>query len=156
MRQRLGRYHLLRHLAQGGMGDVWLAELPGAAGFSKRVVLKTLLDSLRAEPRFLKRFVDEGRLLLNLDHPNIAQVLDLDHADEQWFIAMEFVDGFNLRDLLAAQREQPLSEGVTLCVLVALARALEHASTRVNDRGVPLGLVHHDVSPSNVWFVETG
>ncbi|MBP46833.1 MAG: hypothetical protein CMH53_02755 [Myxococcales bacterium] len=157
MRQRLGRYHLVRHLAQGGMGDVWLADAPGAAGFSKTVVVKTLLGSLASDERFIKGFVAEGRLLLELDHPNIAQVLDLDCVDEQWLIAMEFVDGFNLRELLAARSSsEPVDEVVALCVMVALARALDHAGTRVNAKGQPLGLVHHDVSPSNVMIRRDG
>ena len=102
MLAELGRYRLVRHLATGGMGEVYLAEAPGAAGFAKRLVIKTLRQDLASDEALVRQFVAEGRLLEALDHPNIAQILDLGLAGETYFLAMEFVEGFDLRALTRA------------------------------------------------------
>ena len=138
------------------MGEVWLAEAAGAAGFSKRVVIKTLRPELTADPRLVEQFVAEGQLLEQLDHPNIAQILDLGHANDTWFLAMEYVEGFDLRALLRAGPTDGIGEIAALCVLAAAARALEHAGSRRGQDGAPLAIVHHDVTPSNLMVRRDG
>ena len=138
------------------MGEVWLAEAAGAAGFSKRVVIKTLRPELTADPRLVDQFVAEGQLLEQLDHPNIAQILDLGHANDTWFLAMEYVEGFDLRALLRAGPSDGIGEIATVCVLASAARALEHAGTRRGQDGEPLAIVHHDVTPSNLMVRRDG
>lgn len=86
-----GRYHLLRPLGRGGMGEVFLGEARGAAGFRKRVVIKRILPELAREPRFVERFLAEGRLVVQLHHPHIVQVLDMGEVDGEIFLAMEYV-----------------------------------------------------------------
>ncbi len=161
MQDELGRYHLLRHLATGGMGEVYLAEAKGAAGFAKRLVIKTLRRELAADEQLVQQFVREGQLLEALDHPNIAQIQDLGRDGDTYFLAMEFVEGFDLR---ALQRALPLQDGETprlseksvLYIVAAVARALEHAQTRRGPDGAPLKIVHHDVTPSNIMVRQDG
>ncbi len=157
----LGRYRLVRHLATGGMGEVYLAEAMGAAGFAKRVVVKTLRADLASDGALAQQLIAEGRLLEVLDHPNIAQILDIGQDGETFWLAMEYVDGFDLR---ALQRALPsssgtfgrLSEPAVLYLVACVARALDHAQTRVGPDGQPLQVVHHDVSPSNVMVRRDG
>lgn len=166
MQTHFGRYRLDRHLATGGMGEVYLAEAVGAAGFSKRLVIKTLRADLAADERLVERFVAEGRLLEALDHPGIAQILDLGIADETYFLAMEYVEGFDLRELrralpaVVSDVQDPLpaalGEVPVLCVLVTVAEALDHAQTRSGPDGMPLRIVHHDVTPSNIMVRPDG
>ena len=160
MARTFGRYRLMRHLATGGMGDVWLAEAAGAAGFVKRLVIKTLRPELAADERLIEQFVAEGRLLEALDHPNIAQILDLGCIDGEWFLAMEWVQGFDLR---ALRRALPSEDGVcklggsaTIAIVAAAASALDHAATRQDERGQRLHIVHHDVTPSNLMVRRDG
>ncbi len=160
MARTFGRYRLLRHLATGGMGEVWLAEAAGAAGFVKRLVIKTLRPELAADARLVEQFVAEGRLLEALDHPNIAQILDLGCIDGEWFLAMEWVQGFDLR---ALRRALPSPDGLcklgasaTLAIVASAASALDHAATRQDERGQRLRIVHHDVTPSNLMVRRDG
>lgn len=156
----LGRYRLIRHLATGGMGEVYLAESVGAAGFAKRVVVKVLRADLASDTALVRQLVAEGRLLEALDHPNIAQILDIGQAGEVFWLAMEFVDGRDLRALLrslpAVNGPGHLSENAVLHVVASVARALDHAQTRRGPDGQPLAIVHHDVSPSNVMVRSDG
>ncbi|MCB9738086.1 MAG: serine/threonine protein kinase [Deltaproteobacteria bacterium] len=145
----------MRHLATGGMGEVWLAEAPGAAGFAKRLVIKTLRPELAADARLVEQLVAEGRLLEALDHPNIAQILDLGVEDGTWFLAIEMVVGHDLRALMRA-RGAALDPAPTLAILAAAAAALDHAATRPGPDGKPLGIVHYDVTPSNLMVRRDG
>jgi len=161
MERHLGRYRLVRHLATGGMGEVWLAEAEGAAGFSKRVVVKTLRAELVEIPGFVEQFIAEGRLLERLNHPNIAQILDLGEADGTYFLAMEQVEGYDLRSLEHAlptdeRGRARLPEDAVLAAIHAVGRALDHAATRPGPNGRPLRIVHHDVTPSNVMVTREG
>lgn len=160
MQTEVGRYRLVRHLATGGMGEVYLAEAPGAAGFAKRVVVKTLRQDLAADQDLVRQFIAEGQLLEALDHPNIAAILDLGQDGDGYFLTMEFVEGFDLRAVLRAlpmaENGQVLSEFAVLEIIRAVAQALDHAQTRRGPDGKALGIVHHDVTPSNVMVRRDG
>ncbi len=154
---QVGRYHLLRRLAIGGMAELHLACAEGVAGFQKVVVLKRVLPHLAADRSFVDLFLNEARLAANLDHPNLVQVMDIGEADGEYFYVMEYVHGRNARELLgeAANRGgMPLS--VALAVVIATASGLHHAHERTDLEGRPLGLVHRDVSPSNVLISYDG
>ncbi|MDZ4693995.1 MAG: protein kinase [Deltaproteobacteria bacterium] len=153
--RRLGKYRLERQLAVGGMAEVYLAVAEGLSGFEKQVVVKRLLPQHMREHDLITMFVDEARLLARLHHPNIAEVYDIGQQGDEIFIALEFVDGVDLRDLLrATPRALPVGEAVA--VVVAVAEGLAHAHSLGDETGRNLGIVHRDVSPSNVIVARDG
>jgi len=141
-----GRYRLLRPLGRGGMGEVFLARLAGAQGFSKLVVLKRVRRELVHRDDFLELFTAEARLAAALSHPHIVSVLDFGRDENGYFLAMEYVDGCDLGRLaaLAAEREISLPADFLAAVGLALCRALDYAHHR------PRPVVHGDVNPQNV------
>lgn len=134
------------------MAEVFLARLVGIEGFEKRVVLKRVLPHLSGDARFLQRFIDEARVAAALSHPNIVQIFELGEQHGQYFIAMEHVDGRNLKDvakrLFTREERVPVEHAVRIGA--AVLDALHYAHTRVDAAGRPLEVVHRDVSPANV------
>jgi eukaryotic-like serine/threonine-protein kinase len=148
-----GKYLLLRQLAIGGMAEVYLARQSGPAGFEKECVIKRILPSLAADQQFVNMFLDEARIAARLSHPNIVQIFDLGSINEgDYFLAMEHVHGVDLQQIEEAEAQRggriPLSVAVRICSNVA--EGLEHAHRATDNRNQPLGLVHRDVTPSNV------
>ena len=101
---RIGRYEIVRRLGTGGMGEVFLALSSGAEGFEKEVVIKRILPHLADQPQFVRRFIEEGKLAVRLRHAGIAQVLDLAEDASGLYMAMEYVEGADLRSLMRALR----------------------------------------------------
>src|SRR5271167_245790 len=93
---RLDRYELLSPIASGGMASVWLARLRGKRGFEKLFAIKTIKTELNEDARFQEMFLDEARIASGIQHPNVAQILDLGEQDDVLYIVMEFVDGDSL------------------------------------------------------------
>lgn len=149
---RIGRYEILRRLAVGGMAEVLLARVRGPAGFEKRVVLKCVLPQFVNDPEFLTMFLDEARLVASLNHPNIAEVHDVGSDGETTYIAMEYVEGADVRTVLktlrARNEKMPLEHVLTIAS--AVCAGLHAAHDKRTAEGQPLGIVHRDVSPSNV------
>ncbi|MDX2019224.1 MAG: protein kinase [Deltaproteobacteria bacterium] len=154
--QKLGRYQLLERIAVGGMAEVYKAVALGLSGFEKTVVVKRLLPQHQRDQELLTMFVDEARLLGRLRHPNIAEVYDIDHEGNEYFFALEYVDGVELRDLLNDTPGIPLSDEEAVWITCELAKALAYAHGLLDDEGQPLGIVHRDISPSNVLIGQTG
>jgi serine/threonine protein kinase len=152
LRPSRARYEIVGPFASGGMGELELARAVGLYGFEKLVVIKRIRAQRTPDPRTLERFLHEARLAALLEHPNIVQVFDVGVDAQGHFFAMEFVHGRDLHTLLAATRVlgYPIPTAVSLYVARELASALAYAHTRRGARGEPLGLVHRDVSPSNV------
>jgi len=154
----LGRYQIIEPIAAGGMGEVFLAKAIGAAGFEKKVVIKRIRPHLAQDPSFVRRFIGEGRVVVQLAHPNVAQVFDMGEVDGSYFIAMEYVEGCDLRELnrraKVSGRRVPL--GQILFVLSSIADGLAHAHNRQDDEGTPVGIIHRDVSPSNIMLSKDG
>ncbi|HXU61109.1 MAG TPA: serine/threonine-protein kinase, partial [Polyangia bacterium] len=151
----VGRYEPIRRLAVGGMAEIFLARLPGVGieGFEKLVVLKRILPQHALDPDLLRMFVDETRLSATLTHPHVTEVYDVGTDGDAPFFAMEYVHGANLRELLRAQARRgpgPLPLGPALTIVAAAADGLHYAHERLGPGGEPLGIVHRDVSPSNV------
>ena len=151
----VGRYEPIRRLAVGGMAEIFLARLPGVGieGFEKLVVLKKILPQHALDPDLLRMFVDEARLSATLTHPHVTEVYDVGTDGDAPFFAMEYVHGANLRELLRAQARRsaaPLPLGPALTIVAAAADGLHYAHERLGPGGEPLGIVHRDVSPSNV------
>ncbi|MBK7857669.1 MAG: serine/threonine protein kinase [Archangiaceae bacterium] len=153
-----GRYELHQRLAVGGMAELFLARATGEGGFNKTCVVKRVLPHLTDDPAFVKMFLREGRLLASLNHPNIVQVFDFGRVENDYFLAMEYLAGEDLASLLARSKETGRQVPVAVAVQVVreLCVALDYVHERKSDDGAPLGLVHRDVSPSNVQVTYHG
>lgn len=150
--ERFGRYVVTRHIATGGMAEVYLATASGIEGFEKTVVIKRLKPSLAATGWATEMFLQEARVAATLEHPNIAQVHDVGEIDGSYFFAMEHVHGQDLRRILrtARERQRPIPLEDAVRVISDVCAALHYAHEKCGPDGRPLGLVHRDVSPSNV------
>jgi serine/threonine protein kinase len=148
----LGKYEILRKLAMGGMAEIYLARSRGQAGFEKLVVLKRILPTVANDPTFVQMFLDEARLAATLQHPNIADVYEVGDHEGSPFFAMEFIHGQDVRSirLAARERKESVPLAIALAILHGTASALDYAHDRTGPDGKNLGLVHRDVSTSNV------
>lgn len=155
---RLGRYELLRRLGSGGMAEVHLARAAGLEGFQKLVVLKRILPHLSADQEFVRMFLAEARLAAILDHSNVVQVFDIGKEGADYFFTMEYVYGENLQTILRAIRRKGDALPLELAVAIAIGAAtgLHYAHDRVGFDGMPLQIVHRDVSPTNVMVTYDG
>jgi serine/threonine-protein kinase len=145
----LGRYELIGQLATGGMAEIHLARLAGEAGFEKVVVVKRLLPELVASKAFVAMFLDEAKLVARLDHPNVCEVYELGRDGAEYFIVMPFLDGIPASALHADPR-------VAAGVVVQACAGLHYAHELRGGDGASLGLVHRDVSPSNLFVTAAG
>jgi hypothetical protein len=153
-----GPYMVYERLGVGGMATVHRARAHGIEGFERIVALKRPLPHLVEDERFVRAFVSEARLAAVLQHPNIVQLYDLGRVGHQYFIEMEYIDGYDVRRLLRRARRlgAPPPIGVAVGLLLQVCDALDHAHTRRGEDGAPLGLVHRDVSPSNLLVSRAG
>jgi serine/threonine protein kinase len=155
--EQLGKYALIEKIGVGGMAEVWLARASGPGGFAKGCVVKMVRPGVD-QVRFANMFMDEARLAALLNHPNIVQIFDFGDAQGRLFIAMEFIQGRTLRALM----KKCDSRGIKLpldhaCrILGAVLDGLEHAHSLVDQSGVPLNVIHRDVSPENVMLTYAG
>ncbi|MBA3463241.1 MAG: protein kinase [Deltaproteobacteria bacterium] len=148
---RFGQYVLLRRIARGGMAEVFLAQQKGLEGFDRRVAVKRILPHLADAPDFLKMFLKEAQLAAQLTHPNIVHIYDFGKVDQDYFIAMEFVDGVHAGQLYKyGVEKERLSPTMVARIGADAATALHYAHELRNNSGKPLGLVHRDVSPANI------
>jgi phosphate transport system substrate-binding protein len=157
----IGEYRLIARLGRGGMSDVFLALRHGQLGFTKLVVVKCLRDDLIAgleEHDFSPLLLDEARVCARLQHPNIVQTFEAGLDAGRPFIAMEYLEGQSLDRVLGAlSRENArLPQEITLRVLCDVLSALEYAHSLCDFDGSPLGLVHRDVSPHNIFLTYQG
>lgn len=154
----LGKYTLVRHLATGGMAEIWLAEQAGPGGFAKELVIKQILPHLAQDDQFTRMFLDEARLAAQLSHPKIAQIYELGETDGQYFIAMEFIDGVDLSDVieLAAAKGRPIPFNIVAKIMMDVLEALDYAHDYTGRDGQAFNLVHRDVTPHNVIVSNDG
>ena len=155
---KLGRFTLIRPLGLGGMAEVYLARVEGLEDFRQYYAVKRILPKLVKDAKFVRMFLDEARVTVALRHPNIVQVHDLSEDRGNYYIAMEYVDGMDLRRLmsLCSDLETTIPYRHVLRVIGEALRALDHAHTAVDAEGGALNLVHRDVSPANVLLSRTG
>ncbi len=155
---QFGKYVLQRKLAEGGMAEVFLAKQTGMEGFEKLVVVKRILPQLCSDDSFVKMFLNEARVAARLNHPNVVQIFDLGKLGDQYFIAMEYVHGEDLRAVIreATDADKRPSIGLACRIIADTLASLHYAHTRVGADGKPLGLVHRDVSPQNVLVTYEG
>jgi serine/threonine protein kinase len=145
------KYRIERYLAEGGMGAIYVGKKIGPGGFEKEVVLKQLLPEFTSRPEFRDLFFREAKITATLDHQNIVRTFDLVNANERLFIVMEYVRGADLRTIAwRARRRKPLSPQAILHVALEILAGLSYAHTRRSPSGEPLGIIHRDLSPSNI------
>ena len=151
-------YAILAKLATGGMAEIFLARGASAAGVERYVVLKRIIREKAHDTHFVQMFLEEARLAAQLQHANVAQVYDIGKLGDSYFFTMEYVHGETVRGLLqrarSLRREIPL--GLVLTVIAGTAAGLHHAHDRIGIDGRPLGIVHRDVSPSNLMISYDG
>src|ERR1044071_4384447 len=156
--EQFGPYLVYERLGVGGMATVHRALERGIEGFERIVALKRLLPHLAADASFIKSFVREAKLASVLNHVNIVRIFELGRVGTQYFISMEYIDGSDIRRILRHARKVsgPPPIHVTVGLLLQLCDALEYAHTKIDEDGHPMGLVHRDVSPSNVLVTSGG
>ncbi|NVB78787.1 MAG: protein kinase [Kofleriaceae bacterium] len=156
--EHFGPYLVYERLGVGGMATVHRALEQGAEGFERMVALKRLLPHLAEDASFIKSFVREAKLASILNHVNIVQIYELGRVGTEYFISMEYIDGRDIRRILRHARKVtgPPPIHVTVGLMLQLCEALDYAHNKVDDQGHPLGLVHRDISPSNLIVTSGG
>jgi len=155
--RRFGKYTLVAKLAIGGMAEIFLARLSGAAGFEKLVCIKRILPQYARDPQFVSMFLAEARIAAQISHPNVCQVFELGEIDGRYFIAMEYLEGvplaaFRRPDLYGAPPEARLIAGL----ISQAAEGLHHAHQLKRPDGTPMEVVHRDVSGNNMFATVDG
>ena len=157
---KFGKYRLIAELGHGGMADVFLAASsgPDGLGFTKLVVVKRLRQNLAEDPEFVAMLIDEARIAARLNHPNAVQTYEIGEVDGQYFISMEYLDGqplsrFNVR---SAKAGKPLALAHAVSIYADVLTGLHHAHTLADYDGTPLGIVHRDVTPHNIFVTYDG
>jgi serine/threonine protein kinase len=156
--QRFGRYRLIERLGKGGMAEVFRAGVDGARELQPSFVIKRIRPDRTDSPKFVQRFCDEARISALLSHPNIVRIYDFGQIEGAYFMAMEYLRGKDLELVMRTLRAARAAISPFLAALVArdVARALHHAHTATLPGGAPGGIVHRDVTPSNVMLLWNG
>ncbi|HYI00820.1 serine/threonine-protein kinase [Hyalangium sp.] len=156
---QMGKYQLIHKLATGGMAEVFLAKAAGPMGFEKMLVVKRILPHLATEPAFVEMFLSEARLVAQLNHPNIVQIFDFGESEGTYFIAMEYIDGSNLREIIRRASGVSLSLPLAFCARVVSAAceglAFAH-DLREPATNLPMDIIHRDISPDNILLSRQG
>ncbi len=158
LQKPFGKYYLSDKLGTGGMAEIYKAKTFGSDGFEKTVVIKKILPHWANDPEFIRMLVDEAKLAVILDHPNIVDVMDLGSVDNTYYIAMAFVDGFDLKTLMnrVEEKGQKIPIDVACYIIIQTAAGLEYAHRKIAEDGKPLHIIHRDVSPHNILLSYNG
>ena len=150
----MAKCRVIRKIADGGMGSVYLAEQIGPTGFTKTVALKVIRKERLEDPKTVAMFVDEAKLVADLVHQNILQVYNLGEYGGRHFIVMEYLHGVTLTEFLKRHKDMGKLPPVDMAAFIAsrVCRGLGYAHDKRDRQGRPLGIVHRDVTPSNVMI----
>jgi serine/threonine protein kinase len=155
---QFGKYTLFELIGRGGMAEVYKARIQGPAGFERTFVVKRILPHLSNDPTFIKMFVEEAKLSARLAHPNIVHIFELGAVDGEYFISMEYIRGHDLSETMRAIWKQigPPRPELVAYIGREACRGLAYAHSLTDESGQPLGMVHRDISPSNVMLSYEG
>ncbi|HEX9577444.1 MAG TPA: serine/threonine-protein kinase [Myxococcales bacterium] len=151
--QQYGKYLLLDRIAVGGMAEIFLARQTGVEGFEKTVVLKRIRPHLGDKKSFVRMFLNEAKLAAQLNHPNIIQIHDLGKVGDSYFIAMEYLFGRDMRRVIPKAEQQGIAFPIVYACKIAsqVLEGLYYAHQKADLQGQPLGIVHRDVTPENIF-----
>ncbi|MEO6953325.1 MAG: serine/threonine-protein kinase [Polyangia bacterium] len=158
MPTRVGKYKILRQIAQGGMAEIYLATAVGIEGFEKLCVLKRILPMLASNHEFVEMFLDEARIAGSLLHSNIAQVFDIGSDAGNYYFVMEFLRGEDVRHILmrSVERHEPIAYEHIVSIITGVCSGLHYAHEMRGRDGKELSIVHRDISPQNVFVTHDG
>src|SRR3989338_5616370 len=156
--KQFGKYYLIEKLAVGGMAEIYKGKTYGVDGFEKLLVVKRILPHCCADKDFITMLVDEAKLSVTLSHANVVQVYDLGKVGDDYFISMEYINGVNLRDIVYRCRERNIKfpDELAAFIMSEVCKGLDYAHRKTDAGGVPLGIVHRDVSPQNILLSYEG
>jgi serine/threonine protein kinase len=156
--RQVGRYVLFGEIASGGMAAVHFGLLNGPVGFRRTVAIKRLHEAFSRDPAFVSQFLDEARLAARIRHPNVVQTLDVVTASRELLLVMEYVDGETLADLRRLREERGVSFPIDIAVgiIAGALHGLDAAHGAKDENGLPLNIVHRDVSPQNIILGRDG
>ncbi len=147
---KIGPYILTKKIAQGGMAELYLADYIRGDGFRKKLAVKKVLPHLAENRDFINMFIREARLAALLQHPNIVQIADFGNIQNAYFIAMEYIDGKNLAEIMAHVK-RGLDVDMAIFIILKISNGLEYSHSKKDDKtGEALNIVHRDVSPQNM------
>ncbi|NLH49907.1 MAG: protein kinase [Myxococcales bacterium] len=154
----IGPYKIIRPLAEGGMGQVFLAKCSFAGGIERQCVVKTIRPTHAEKPEYEKMFRREAKILAALNHQNIVQVFDFNVDGDLLYLVMEFIDGRDLQQLIysARQKDGKLPLRVVLRLAIEILRGLDYAHRRTDEKGQSLGIIHRDLTPNNIMISREG
>jgi eukaryotic-like serine/threonine-protein kinase len=150
--EAFGKYQVVRRIGAGGMAEVFLARSAAAQGLAKLLVIKKIHPAFARSPHFVRMFVDEAKIALGLNHPNIVQVFDFGQVGPTFFLSMEYLEGVDLLRLMqeGAKVGRRVPYLISAYVVQQMAKGLDYAHRKTDEYGEPLGIVHRDISPQNV------
>ena len=156
--KQFGKYQLLDRIAVGGMAELFRAKLTGAQGFEKLIAIKMILPNLSAEENLVTSFIDEAKLAALLHNENIIQIYDFGSMDDQYFIAMEYLFGKDLRAIIRTAREKDLALGMEniLYIMSRICAGLDYSHNLKDLQGKPLNIIHRDINPQNILMTYEG
>ena len=155
---QFGKYELLDRIAVGGMAELYRAKLTGEQGFEKLLAIKKILPNLSFEENLINAFIDEAKLAALLNHENIIQIYDFGSLEEEYFIAMEFLFGKDLRHIThkARKKDQPLGLENILYITTRICAGLDYSHNLKGIQGQPLNIIHRDINPQNIFITYEG
>jgi len=156
--ERFGNYILIEKLGTGGMAEIYKAKMEGVEGFQKLVAIKRILPQFSHNKDFTSMFIDEAKVAAQLSHRNIVHIYDLGKIENSYFIAMEYMEGTDLRKVVHEAREKKEKIPIPIALFIAsqVASALDYAHNKKDHNGKPLNIVHRDVSPQNILISKDG
>lgn len=155
---KFGKYQIINKIATGGMAEVFRAKITGEMGFEKLLVLKKVLPHLASEDKWIMHFIDEAKLAALLQHENIIHIYDFGKTDDSWFLAMEYLSGKDLKDVLikSITETKKLSLENSLHIISKICNGLDYAHNLKSHSGKPLNIIHRDISPQNIFVTFDG